>query len=300
MKRARMHADELDIDAALVHQLIAAQFPQWSEHPLVPVPSAGTDNALLRLGSTMLVRLPRIHWAVEQVEKEQQWLPRLAPHLPLAIPHPLAMGMPGKGYPWRWSVYDWLEGENTAPDRLADLGQAARDLADFVHALHQIDTTGGPLPGPHNSSRGVPLIERDAAVRTALAALDGVLDIGAAAAAWEVALTAPVWEGPPVWIHGDLHAGNLLAQDGKLSAVIDWGCLGIGDPACDLLPAWTLFGGRSRDIYREALRVDDATWERGRGWALSMGLIALPYYRDTNPQLAAMAKEMVGEALRES
>jgi aminoglycoside phosphotransferase (APT) family kinase protein len=207
------------------------------------------------------------------------------------------MGMPGEGYPWRWSVYEWLMGENAALDRLADPDQAALDLAAFVRAVHDIDTTGGPRPGTHNSSRGVPLIERDSAVRTALASLEDELDIGAVSACWEAALAAPVWEGPPVWIHGDLQPGNLLAQNGRLSAVIDWGCLGVGDPACDLLAAWNLFSDHSRETYRETLGMDEASWERGRGWALSMAVIALPYYRDTNPELAGMAKKMVDEVL---
>ena len=259
--------------------------------------SAGTDNAIYRLGDDMAVRLPRIHWATGQVEKEHEWLPRLAPLLPLAIPVPLAKGMPGEGYPWHWSVYRWLEGENATIERIADPRQAATDLAQFIAALQRIDPTGGPPPGAHNSFRGVPLAMRDAPTRAAIAALRGTLDTDAVTAAWEAALRAPAWRGPPVWIHGDLQSGNLLAQRGRLSAVIDFGCLGVGDPACDLMVAWTLFSAETRDVFRAALPVDDATWARGRGWALSVGLIALPYYQNTNPVLAGIARRAIDEVL---
>jgi len=297
MTTGKMHADEIETDVGLVRRLLAAQFPRWARLPIAPVPSAGTDNALYRLGDDMVVRLPRIHWAVEQVDKEQRWLPWLAPRLPLAVPIPLAAGAPGAGYPWRWSVYRWLDGENATLDRLADPCQAAADLAGFVAALHAIDATDGPPPGAHNSWRGVPLAARDAETRTAIAALRGALDMDAATAAWEAALAAPAWEGPPVWLYGDLHAGNLLAREGRLSAAIDFGCLGVGDPACDLLPAWTLFTAATRPAFRAPLAVDDGTWARGRGWALSFGLIALPYYQDTNPGLAAIARHAIAEAL---
>jgi aminoglycoside phosphotransferase (APT) family kinase protein len=297
MSASKMHVDEVDVDVALVGRLLAAQFPQWADLAIAPVHSAGTDNAIYRLGSDMAVRLPRIERATGQVDKEHQWLPRLAPHLPLAIPAPRALGTPGEGYPWQWSVYQWLEGETATIERIADLYEAARDLAHFVAALQRIDPVGGPLPGVHNSFRGVPLSTRDAQTRAAIASLDGMLDTGAVTAAWDGALQAPAWHGPPVWIHGDLSPLNLLVQRGRLSAVIDFGCLGVGDPACDLQVAWNLLSAQTRDVFRAALPVDDATWERGRGWALSVGLIALPYYQSTNPVLAAIARRAIEEAL---
>jgi aminoglycoside phosphotransferase (APT) family kinase protein len=297
MTAGKMHVDEVDTDVSLVGRLLAAQFPQWADLPIEPVHSAGTDNAIYRLGDDMAVRLPRIHWATGQVDKEHQWLPRLAPHLPLAIPVPLARGVPAEGYPWHWSVYRWLEGETATIERIADPRQAATELAQFIAALQRIDPTGGPPPGPHNSGRGVPLAARDSHTRTAIEALQGILDAGAATAAWEAALQAPAWPGPPVWIHGDLQSGNLLAVQGRLTAVIDFGCLGVGDPACDLIVAWNLLSAGTRELFRAALSVDDATWARGRGWALSVGLIALPYYRSTNPVLAANARHTIGELL---
>lgn len=239
MATGRMHVDEAEIDASLVGRLLAAQFPQWADFPVRAVPSTGTDNAIFRLGGEMCVRLPRVQAAAGQVEKEQQWLPRLAPLLPLAIPVPLAKGAPGEGYSWHWSVYEWLEGETATMERLAD----------------------------------------------------------ALTSAWEAALAAPVWPGPPAWIHGDLQSGNLLVVDGRLSGVIDFGGLGVGDPACDLQVAWNLFAGDSRQTFRAALAVDDAAWARGRGWALSVALIQLPYYKDTNPALAANARYTIGEVL---
>ncbi len=280
-----------------MRRLLAAQFPHWADLPIVPVPSSGTDNALYRLGDEMVVRLPRIERAVGQVEKEHEWLPRLAPSLPLAIPVPLAKGMPGEEYPWAWSVYRWLEGETATSDRIDDRGQAATDLARFVGALQRVDPAGGPSPGEHNSFRGVPLATRAAATRAAIASLHGTIDAGAVTAAWEEALETPAWDGPPVWIHGDLQSGNLLASHGRLSAVIDFGCLGVGDPACDVMVAWTYLSARARGAFRAALQVDDATWARGRGWALSVGLIALPYYESSNPVLAGIARRAIDEVL---
>ena len=297
MSAGKMHIDELDVDVALVGRLLAAQFPQWAALPLTPVHSAGTDNALYRLGSDLVVRLPRIEQATGQVEKEHQWLPRLAPHLPLAIPVPLSKGRPGEGYPWPWSVYRWLAGENASIQRIADAGQAARVLAHFIAALQRIDPTDGSPPGTHNSFRGMPLATRDTETRAAIGELSGMLDAEAVTATWEAALQAPAWQGPPVWIHGDLSPLNLLVQGGRLSAVIDFGCLGVGDPACDLQVAWNLFSAESRDIFHTALGVNDATWARGRGWALSVGLIALPYYQSTNPALAGIARRAIEQAL---
>jgi aminoglycoside phosphotransferase (APT) family kinase protein len=288
----RMHANELDTDVSLVRRLLARQFPQWAELAIEPVESAGTDNALYRLGDNLVVRLPRIEWATGQAEKESRWLPLLAPHLPLPVSVPLAMGEPGEGYPWRWSVCRWLEGEAATADRVADLRRAATELARFITALQRIDPAGGP-----ESRRGRPLATQDEPTRAAIAALAGKVDTDAVTAAWEAALRAPAWHGPPVWAHGDLYDGNLLVRDGRLSGVIDFGVLGVGDPACELIVAWSLFAGESREAFRRALRVDDATWARGRGWALVVALHALPYYEATNPVMVANSRHRIGEVL---
>jgi aminoglycoside phosphotransferase (APT) family kinase protein len=297
MAAARMHADEVDTDAALVRRLLAAQFPRWAELPIERVESSGTDNAIYRLGDELAARLPRRPGARAQVHKEFEWLPKLAPLLPLAVPVPVAKGEPGEGYPWHWSVCRWLEGENPTPGRLADPSEAAVALARFVAALQRIDATGGPPPGPHNVFRGVALAARDGYTRKALAQLHGVVDTDAATEAWDAALRAPAWQGPPAWIHGDLTSANLLAARGELTGVIDFGCLGVGDPACDLIVAWNLLAGETRSRFRAELGVDEATWARGRGWALSVSLIEIPYYRTTNPALVARATRMIAEVL---
>jgi aminoglycoside phosphotransferase (APT) family kinase protein len=285
-------------NASLVRRLLAAQFPQWADLPIRPVESAGTDNAIYRLGDELSVRLPRIDWAVGQVDKEQQWLPRLAPALPCAISAPLATGKPGAGYPWHWAIYRWLAGENATIDRIADPCQAAIDLAQFITALQRIDTAGGPRAADHNL-RGQPLATRDASTRAAIAALQGMIDTDAANKVWQAALQAPEWNRAPVWFHGDLLPGNVLFEQGRLSGVIDFSGLGVGDPACDMMIAWGLFSGESRSVFRATLAVDDATWARGRGHALSQAAIFIPYYMDTNPLGVGYAKHMINEVLAE-
>lgn len=299
VSNGKMHAGELAIDAALVRGLLAVQFPQWAHLTLAPVPSAGTDNALFRLGEEMAVRLPRIHWASGQPAKEHTWLPYLAPHLPLAIPQPLALGEPSDTYPWQWAIHRWSAGEDATRARMSDPRQTAIDLAHFVAALQRVAVPAGLTPGMLPGGRGEPLAARDARVRAAIAALQGMLDTSAAAAVWDAALAAPPWSGPPLWLHGDLQAGNLLAVQGRLRAVIDFGCLGLGDPACDVMAAWLHLDKETRALFRAVLQVDDATWLRGRGWALSVGLVALPYYQNTNPVLAAIARRAVEEAIDE-
>ena len=290
------HPDRPHLEVSLVRRLVAAQFPEWAGLPVKPVEFGGWDNRTFRLGEDMSVRLPSAARYVLQVEKEQRWLPVLAPHLPLPIPVPLAMGRPAEGYPWPWSVYRWIEGETAAIGRIADLRQFAVTLAEFLAALQAIDAGGGPAPGPHNFFRGGPPAHYDDETRQAIATLDGRIDSDAATEVWERAL-ASAWQGPPVWVHGDVASGNLLVRDGRLSAVIDFGTSGVGDPACDLYIAWTFLEGESRDAFRAALPLDDATWQRGRGWTLWKALITLARHIDTNPQQAATARRVIDEVL---
>ena len=295
-----MHEHEVDTSAALVARLIAAQFPEWANLRLEPVRSTGTDHTLVRLGDEMVVRLPRVHWALAQLDKERQWLPHLVPHLPVTIPVQLATGEPGEGYPWRWSICRWLEGETVTADSLADPDRAARDLAQFIGALQRIDPANGPRPEPGEVDRGLPLSTRNTRTRDAIAAMGDTIDADAALAAWDAALAAPEWTRAPVWFHGDLLPGNLLFTNDRLSGVIDFGLLGVGDPACDLMIAWNLFSADARQTFRAALDFDDATWARGRGWALSQAAIFIPYYLTTNPEGVARARRAIEEVLADA
>jgi aminoglycoside phosphotransferase (APT) family kinase protein len=297
MGAAKMHSDQVETDVALVRRLLAGQFPHWADLPIDPVASYGTDHDIYRLGDHLAARLPRIGWATTQAAKEAEWLPRLAPHLPLAVPMQLAMGRPGEGYPFDWSVYTWLPGQD-ANGTIDDLDQAAVDLAAFVTALRQVETTGAPARPPHG--RGGPLTEGDEQVRRSVARLGDRIDGDTTLRSWQESLDAAAWDREEVWVHGDLLPGNLLVLDGRLSAVIDFGGLNVGDPACDLQPAWNVFAGDSRRRCRAELDADDASWLRGRGWALSQAVSALAYYWDTNPGMIRQASHALAQVLADS
>jgi aminoglycoside phosphotransferase (APT) family kinase protein len=271
-----MHADELDIGEPLARRLVAEQFPEWSTLPLRRIEPSGTDNAIFRLGDELSVRIPRRDGATVPGSKELEWLPKLAPVVPAEIPVPVAQGRPGCGYPWYWEIHTWVAGE-TVPVTEIDPIQAAGDLAAIVRALQQVDPRGAP------AGRGSPLADRDAEMQGWLAEFDGD---PAAADEWRRALEAPPWDGPPVWHHGDLDMRNWLVRDGRITGVIDWGTMGVGDPACDVMVAWKLHSAQARDAFREALPTDDATWARARGWALSQAVGAVTYYTpENNPSL---------------
>lgn len=290
------HPSKVSVNLDLAVSLVRSQFPLWADLPISPVVSSGTVNSLFRLGDDMVIRLPHPEHATQFAEKEHQWLPKLRPYLPLSIPVPLAKGMPGREYPWPWSIYAWLEGDDGWTQPILDLHQAAIDLARFVTDLQQIDPGAGPRAGKHNNFRGVALSDRDPLVRTAISALADRIDVKAVTQAWDLALQQPLAD-KDLWIHGDLQPGNLLTQQGKLTAVIDFGLLGVGDPACDLLPAWNLFTRESRCVFRDAIQVDGATWTRGLGWALYQALLALPYYWDTNQVMVRMSQRILHEIL---
>jgi aminoglycoside phosphotransferase (APT) family kinase protein len=268
-----LSSDEATITVPVVRRLIETQFPRWAELPLEPAPTQGVDNATYRLGPDLSVRLPRFGRWAGQVPREQEWLPKLAPQLPLPIPVPLAEGRPGAGYPFPWSVLRWLPGGPVDPDEPPR--DAAAALAGFFAALRTADATGGPPPRWSNGFRGVSTTdERDSAIAPArlaprIEALAGLVDLDAVAAVWQTARAAPPWDGPPVWVHGDPAPANLLARAGRLSAVIDFGTLAAGDPACDLIAAWAVVPAESREEFRATLEIDDATWARGRAWGLT-------------------------------
>ncbi|MEV0849748.1 aminoglycoside phosphotransferase family protein [Streptomyces sp. NPDC049954] len=284
------------IDAALVRRLVGAQFPRWSGLAVEPVAVDGWDNRTYRLGSDKTVRLPTAAGYVPAVAKENTWLPRLAPALPLAVPPVLGLGEPGEGYPYPWSVRGWLDGETVAAGRVADLTALALDLAAFLHALRRCDTRGAPAAGEHSWWRGASPAHYDEETRRCLDVLGDEVDTGRARAVWESAL-ATGWEDEPVWFHGDIAPGNLLLTGGRLSAVIDFGTSGVGDPACDLVIAWGLFSGQSRTAFREALGLDPGTWARARGWALWKSLLVLSQTRDTDPAQAAVHRRIIAEVL---
>jgi aminoglycoside phosphotransferase (APT) family kinase protein len=291
-----VHRDR--IDAALAARLVAAQFPEWAGLPVRPVEVNGWDNRTFRLGDTMTMRLPSGEGYVRSVEKEATWLPRLAPHLPLPIPVPLAVGAPTSEYPWPWSVRRWIDGRVAFRDRIADLVAFAQDLAGFLVALQQVSAIGGPQAGAHCFYRGAPLEVYDAETRDAIAALGPRIDAATATAAWEDALTS-AWSGPSVWFHGDVAAGNLLVDGaGRLAAIIDFGTCGVGDPACDLVVAWTLLDGESREAFRSAMPADDAMWARGRGWALWKALITIDSPHAT-PAAVSEATRVAADVLAE-
>jgi len=267
-----VHREDIDLD--LVARLIKVQFPRWADLPVTRIEPGGWDNRSFRLGDQMVVRLPSAACYSAQTEKEQRWLPILARELPVPVPVPLALGQPGEGYPWHWSVYGWLKGATAARPRLADSLQFARSLAAFLAALQRIDASAGPAPGDHNFYRGAPLEHYDRETRDAIARLNGSIDTPKVVGVWEAALGSQ-WRQPPVWVHGDISPENLLVFEGGLSAVIDFGCCGVGDPACDLVMAWTFFGPGERAAFRAGLPLDSGTWTRGRGWALWKALTTL-------------------------
>lgn len=284
------------IDASLVKRLLEDQFPQWSELPVTPVEVDGWDNRTYRLGEEMTVRLPTAAGYAPAVDKEHRWLPVLAPSLPVAVPVPLAKGVPGAGYPFDWSIRRWLDGQTATLDRVDDPCGFAESLAEFLLALRRVDAAGGPRAGAHSFYRGAPPAHYDEQTRRALAALDGQLDTGLASAVWDAALEA-TWSGPPVWFHGDFAAGNLLVREGKLAAVIDFGTSGVGDPACDLVIAWTMLSGDSREAFRQVAGQDRAMWARARGWALWKALIVLAEKIGTDEEQAAVQRRVIDEVL---
>lgn len=239
---------------------------------MTPVEVDGWDNRTYRLGTTLSVRLPTAAGYASAVEKEHRWLPVLAPSLPVAVPVSLAVGVPGEGYPFHWSVRSWLPGQTADRADIEDRPAFAASLAAFLVALQRVDATGGPAGGAHTFYRGASVAHYDEPTRRALSVLTGRIDTARAGAVWDDAL-ASHWSAPPVWFHGDIASGNLLVRDGRLAAVIDFGTSGVGDPACDLVIAWTMFSGRSRAAFRDVVGQDAATWARARGWALWKALI---------------------------
>ncbi|MBO3086003.1 aminoglycoside phosphotransferase family protein [Cellulomonas fengjieae] len=284
----RMHADELDLPVALVANLLADQFPQWSDLPVRRLASSGTDNAMFRLGDDLVVRMPRIHWASGTVDHEATWLPRVDGHLPVTVPRVLAVGTSARGYPWTWSVMTWVPGVNPVLDRLREPVALARDLAALVRSVRALPLDGGkPKAGP--------LADRDEQVRRDIVAVADEIDTAEVTAVWEHALATAEWDGRSTWVHCDIAPGNLLLTGDRLTGLIDFAGIGTGDPTLDLGVAWNLLPPPARAVFRSELDVDETTWTRARARALAQALVQLPYYRDTNPVLAANARHVIRE-----
>jgi aminoglycoside phosphotransferase (APT) family kinase protein len=297
-QRVKLHDDEVTIDADTVRRLVAEQFPSLSDLPLAEFPSTGTINAIYRLGDELCVRLPRVERWANCLEQECTWLPLLAPRLTLQVPEPVVKAPPTSYYPFSWAIFRWIDGDTYAPDRVNDELQAAADLAQFVTELRSANLPAIADQPPYVGRR--PLAELDAYVRNWIAQAGDLIDGQAVTAAWEDAVQGPQWDGTCAWIHCDLLPPNLLVKDGRLRAVIDFGAVGLGDPATDLGPAWSVFGQAGRRVYRSLVGADDDTWRRGRGIAISHAVGLVPYYVVTNPALSALGRRMLGEILADS
>lgn len=291
----KLHVDEFDIDEDLVRRLLASQMPQWADLPLRLAEPIGTDNVMIRLGDSLALRLPRTEDAAESMHKEQELVPRIAPLLPVEVPVPVGVGEPGHGYPWPWSVYPWIAGRNPDPGEAGS--ELARDLADFVQALRGADTFGLAAEGPLHSYRADSIQLRDATTRRCIDECEGLIDTTRAAEAWDRAKRVPDYDGTPVWMHSDVQPGNVLVRDGRLASVIDWGAVALGEPAVDCIVAWTLLTPATRPAFRARVGVDDDTWHRGRAWALSIALVALPYYVHTNAQITAWSRYAIDQVV---
>jgi aminoglycoside phosphotransferase (APT) family kinase protein len=269
------------INVDLVTRLIKEQFPKWSHLYITPVKNGGNDNRTFHLGDYMSVRLPSAAGYAPQVEKEQKWLPILAEKLSLPVSMPIAKGNPNEEYPWSWSIYRWLEGAPLSHKNIDNLNHLAKDLATFLNELQAIDASRGPLAGQHNFNRGGSLSIYNKESRNAIEKNKETFDEGLLSEIWSLALDSE-WESEPVWVHGDIATGNLLVNDGKLCAIIDFGILGVGDPSCDAAIAWTFFDDISRKVFKNEINMDEGTWNRARGWALWKALITYDAHKDSD------------------
>lgn len=291
-----MHADAFQIDSQLVRTLIRDLFADYSDLELRRLSSDGSDNVIYRLGADMCIRLPLTPRASAFLVKEVECIPKL-PTLPMQIPKPLSKGTATDDYPSPWAIYQWIEGDVVTGKTLRDEFDAARRLAKFVGALQQADASDAPIYGRHNNFRGCPLSKRHDLTVSAIARVSDLFNTKTLHSVWEQSINLTEWPGDPVWVHGDIHAANLLMRDGELHAVIDFGLMGAGDPAVDLIVNWSLLSEQARSCFRTTLMVDEDTWLRGRGWALSTALIALAYYRNTNRYQSDNSMRVIAEVL---
>lgn len=288
---SKMHAFEWNVDLHLVKELINEQFPEYAMLPISPANSKGTVNHIYRLGQEFYIRIPRVpDWG--DIEKDFRWLPYLAPHLTLRIPEPIAMGQPNDKYPASWGIYRWIDGSEYSDELIHDENDLAKELARFVNQLRSIDI---PIDAPRAGR--LPLLELNNKTLEAIETAKDDLDAERVLAAWKNSCQASVWNGSPVWIHADLLRTNLLVHSGRLASVIDFGSAGVGDPAFDLIPAWSIFKSKGRKMFQHLIQSDKDTWLRARGYALHQALLIIPYYRETFPKFVDHAKRTINEIL---
>lgn len=284
-----LHQNEVSVDEALVRSLLESQRPEWADLPLSPA-GAGTDNTMYRLGDDLLVRLPRTADTARSVRKEQEWLPRLAPFLACPVPEPVHAGTPANAFPLVWSVYRWIDGDEAGPDTVRDWAAFGADLATLVRELHDIDLMGATRADNLSWYRGGSLQACDRWISRCLddcrATVGTELDVETLEKLWRAALALPEPSGPHVWLHGDLKPTNLLVRKGRLSAVIDFGCLSVGFPDAEHSTVWDL-PPEARQVYRNTLDLDDLTWARARAWAIAVGVSGISYYWRTYPAFVA-------------
>ena len=285
-----------EISVETVRGLVASQAPQFAHHPFTPVASGGTDNTIVRLGDKLCVRLPKRPEAVPQIDKERIWLPRFKA-LPLKTPMPVFNGTPDAAFEHPWGIYEWIEGTALSQTHVTDWPAAAKAMSGFLLSLQRQDTLGAPRSGAQNHYRGVALIERDTLTRNAIKGLADLYPAARLSYVWEQALQATPHTGEPTWLHGDLQGGNILVADGKITAIIDFGLAGVGDPACDLMVAWSVLPKSVRTEFHDQMGCDVDSCLRGMGWALSVSVIALDYYRDRNPALSKISRQTIEAVL---
>lgn len=288
----------MDINVELVKTLIKEQYPKWSNLDIRPVEKSGHDNRTFHLGNDMSVRLPSGYEYASQIEKESTWLPKLKQGISFKIPSPIAKGNPSEIYPLPWAINHWIEGETINYDNVNDLNKLAVDLAKFLKELQEIDASGGPIAGIHNFYRGGDLMVYDKETRYALNTLKNIFPANILENIWDTSLKSK-WEHKPVWVHGDVAVGNLLVKNGELYSIIDFGVLGVGDPSCDYVMAWTFFNYESRNTFKRELKCDEDTWNRAKGWALWKALITYDINNE-NSELSIWAKSTIEEILKDN